>query len=102
MCAVFGTVARFAVSGWMNRPKPRQMTIGTHRARRSRHFHPSCPAWWSGQCLVDLPTIGEFTVDAIALRYGKDPEVRKLAEEVIRAQEGEIAMMKKWLADRGK
>ena len=38
----------------------------------------------------------------IQLEHGKDPEIRKLAEGVVKAQEGEIAMMKKWLADRGK
>ena len=32
---------------------------------------------------------------------GKDPEIRKLAEDVIQAQEGEIAMMKDWLAKNG-
>jgi len=45
---------------------------------------------------------GAIDMAKIVLEHGKDPVVRKLAEEVIKAQDGEIAMMKTWLADRGK
>lgn len=41
---------------------------------------------------------GAIVMAKIVIEHGKDAEVRKLAEEVINAQEGEIAMMNKWLA----
>ena len=66
---------------------------------------------------MDIPFTGDADVDFIrgmiahhqgaidmarvVLDHGKDAEVKKLAQEIIAAQEGEIAWMTDWLAKNG-
>jgi uncharacterized protein (DUF305 family) len=44
---------------------------------------------------------GAVDMAKTVLAFGKDPEVRKLAEEIIKAQESEIAFMQGWLKKNG-
>ena len=45
---------------------------------------------------------GAVDMAKIVLQHGKDPAVRKLAREIVKAQNVEIAFMKKWLASDAK
>lgn len=41
--------------------------------------------------------IGAVKMAEVELKYGKDPQMRKLAENIIKAQEVEIKQMQEWL-----
>ena len=45
--------------------------------------------------------LGAVDMAKTVLAFGKDPEVRKLAEAIIKAQESEIAQMQDWLKKNG-
>lgn len=44
---------------------------------------------------------GAIAMAEIVLEYGEDEEIRQLAEEIIAAQESEIAFLKEWLKRQG-
>lgn len=44
---------------------------------------------------------GAIDMAKVALQFGKDAEIRTLAENVVKAQESEIAIMKAWLGKTG-
>jgi uncharacterized protein (DUF305 family) len=45
---------------------------------------------------------GAVDMAKIILVFGKDPELKKLAESIVQSQEAEITLMNEWLKRRGK
>ncbi len=44
---------------------------------------------------------GAIDMAEVELKYGKDPEMKKLARSIVKAQKEEIALMQRWQAKHG-
>ncbi|KQV32293.1 hypothetical protein ASC97_01475 [Rhizobium sp. Root1203] len=107
---VLSTVPAVAEDMQMDMTKP----MGNHSAsshaftEANTKMHKDMMIEYSGDPDVDFVRgmiphhQGAIDMARIELEYGKDPEIRKLAEGVIKAQEAEIAEMQAWLKARGK
>jgi uncharacterized protein (DUF305 family) len=87
----------------MSAPKGDQGLSSMAFAKANAAMHTGMDIEYSGNADVDFARgmiphhQGAVEMAKIELEFGKDPELRKLAEEIIKAQETEIAFMKGWL-----
>jgi hypothetical protein len=71
-------------------------------------MHGAMDITYSGDADVDFVKgmiphhAGAIDMAKIVLAFGKDPEVKKLAEAIIKAQESEISSMQDWLGKNAK
>jgi hypothetical protein len=73
----------------------------------NRKMHEGMNIAYTGNADVDFVTgmiphhQGAVDMAKTVLAFGKDPEIRKLAEEIVKAQETEIGQMQAWLKKSG-
>ena len=84
---------------------PKAATAGYAAANAA--MHEAMAIEYSGDPDVDFARAmiphheGAIDMAEVLLANGKDPTLRQLAEEIISAQEREIAVLEQWLADHG-
>ncbi len=88
-------------------PKGDTGPSSTAFAEANARMHKDMDIAYSGNADIDFVRgmiahhQGAIDMARIELQYGKDDAIRTLAGQVIAAQEGEIKMMKEWLARNG-
>ncbi|KQR77519.1 CopM family metallochaperone [Rhizobium sp. Leaf341] len=96
-----------APKGGMAAPKGDQGLSSQAFAKANARMHEGMAITYTGKADVDFAKgmiahhQGAIDMAKVELEFGTDPELRALAQEVIAAQEAEIARMKAWLAKNG-
>lgn len=96
------------MAGHQDQPQGDQSAASLALDAVNRKMHRDMAITFTGNADADFARSmiahhqGAIDMAKVVLAFGKDPQIRKLAEEVIRAQEGEITMMQGWLKENVK
>jgi uncharacterized protein (DUF305 family) len=91
----------------MSKPMGDQGPSSQAFAAANAKMHESMAIHYSGDADADFVRgmiphhQGAIDMAKVELQYGKDPDLRKLAETIIKAQEKEISEMNAWLKAHG-
>jgi uncharacterized protein (DUF305 family) len=91
----------------MAAPKGDQGPSSKAFSQANARMHKGMAITYTGKADVDFARgmiahhQGAIDMAKVELEFGKDPDLRALAQEVIKAQETEITRMKDWLAKNG-
>jgi uncharacterized protein (DUF305 family) len=92
----------------MSKPMGDQSPSSQAFAAVDAKMHKNMAITYSGDADTDflhgmIPHhLGAIDMAKVELQYGKDPELRKLAQTIISAQEAETKQMNAWLKKHGK
>jgi uncharacterized protein (DUF305 family) len=92
------------MSMMMGKPKGDQGPSSTAFAKANAEMHTAMNIEFSGNADIDFAKgmiahhEGAIAMSKVVLEFGKDAEMKKLAEQIIAAQGPEIEQMKAWLA----
>jgi uncharacterized protein (DUF305 family) len=95
------------MSMMMGKPKGDQGPSSTAFAKANAEMHTAMNIEFSGNADIDFAKgmiahhEGAIAMSKVVLEFGKDAEMKKLAEQIIAAQGPEIEQMKAWLAKNG-
>jgi uncharacterized protein (DUF305 family) len=103
-------MARMSAMMAAQQPAPKGDTgaASSAYAEANAKMHAAMDITYTGDADVDFVNgmiahhQGAIDMARVVIEHGKDADIRKLAQEIVTAQEGEIAFMREWLARHGK